>query len=110
MAKKEEVSKKVSDAAKETSAKAGNLWSKILGFLDPITSVIGDFVVESGKVIVTLSVLIGLVSVVIGGLADMGNVGFFTGLSSIFHNAIDVVMGGLTILVLIAIKENTDKK
>jgi len=109
MAKKEEVSKKVSEAAKETSEKVEKSWGKFLGFLDPLTNKIGEFVVDSGKVIVTLSILIGLISVLIGGFADMGNVGFFTGLSNIFHNAITVIMSGLTILVLIAIKENTDK-
>jgi hypothetical protein len=45
----------------------------------------------------------------IAGLTEMGNVGFFTGLTSMVNSMVNVIMGALVIFLLFAIKKNGDK-
>jgi len=66
-------------------------------------------VLAFGEIIVTISVIIGLVTALVGGLSDMANIGFFTGLSNMFSNFINVIMGALVIFLLFAIYRNGEK-
>ena len=83
--------------------------SKIIAIFEPITDKVRKIVLDFGELILTVSVTIGLVSAIIDGLSAMGNVGFFSGLSSMFNNIVSIVMGALVIFLLFAIRKNTEK-
>ena len=91
------------------SEKTEELVKTIGDKLNGITAKVQELVLGSGELIVTISVIIGLITALIGGIADMGNVGFFTGLSSMLSNMISVIMGSLVIFLLFAIYKNGEK-
>lgn len=111
--KVEEVVEKVEETVKETvedvKEGASSMFDKCLNIISPITDKVRSFVLGFGEIILTISVIIGLVSAILAGVSEMGNVGFFTGLSSMLQGMISVVMGALVIFLLFAIKKNTDK-
>ncbi len=104
---------KAADAAEKMTKQLGEgaekFGSKLIGICEPITQKVRDVVLGFGEVIVTISVIIGIVTAIIGGLADMGNIGFFTGLVNMIEGIVGVVMGALVIFLLFAIKKNGDK-
>lgn len=89
--------------------KIRNGLSQIITIASPITDRVRKIVLDFGEIILTVSIVIGLVSAIIDGLAVMGNVGFFSGLSSMFNNIVSIVMGALVIFLLFAIRKNTEK-
>ena len=111
--KVEEVVEKVTDTVEDTveDVKDGakSMFDKCLNIMSPITDKVRSFVLGFGEIILTVSVIIGLVSAILGGISDMGNVGFFTGLSNMLQGMISVVMGALVIFLLFAINKNTQK-
>ena len=99
----------VKEGAEKVSESIGNATKKTIDTLEPITEKVRENVLGFGEIIVTVSVLVGLFTAVLGGISEMGNVGFFSGLSSMLQNVVSVVMGALVIFLLFAIKKNTDK-
>ena len=100
----------------ESEAKVENKKNKledILGkgilFLSPITEKVRDIVLAFGELIVTISVIIGLGTAIIGGFSDMVNVGIFAGLSTMFSDIVSVIMGALVVFLLFAIYRNGEK-
>jgi len=83
---------------------------KGIALFTPITEKVRETVLSFGEIIVTISVIIGLVTAVVGGLSDMANVGFFAGLSTMFSSIVNVIMGALVIFLLFAIYRNGEKK
>ena len=94
---------------KQLGEGAEKLGNKLVDACEPITRKVRDVVLGFGEVIVTISVIIGIVTAIIGGLADMGNIGFFTGLVNMIEGIVGVIMGALVIFLLFAIKKNGDK-
>jgi phosphoglycerol transferase MdoB-like AlkP superfamily enzyme len=104
--------KKVEDVEEVTetmSEKVDNIAEKCIKFFSPITEKVRELVLGFGEIIVTVSVLIGVITAVIGGISDMINIGFFTGLSNMFSNIVSVIMGALVIFLLFAIYRNGQK-
>ncbi len=109
---KKSTEKKVEPAATEKedeaiSEKIHRATDKGLEIFDPITDTVREIVLKFGEIILTVSIIIGLGSAVIGGLTTMGNVGFFTGLNAMFSDSVKVIMGALVIFLLFAIHKNT---
>jgi len=99
----EEVVETAKEATKNISEKVNEATDKAIGFFNPITEKVRDIVLGFGELIVTVSVIIGLITAILGGITDMGNLGFFTGLTNMFSAMISVVMGALVIFLLFAI-------
>lgn len=91
------------------ASKSSGLLGQGIVFLSPITEKVRDIVLSFGELIVTVSVIIGLITAIIGGFSDMINVGFFAGLSSMFTDMVGVIMGALVIFLLFAIYRNGEK-
>jgi hypothetical protein len=102
------LAEQIEENAKDAQESAKKSWKEYGNMLEPITRKVRDFVLGFGEIIVTISVIFGLISALIAGLADMGNVGFFTGLTTMINNMVSVVMGALVIFLLFAIKNNGD--
>jgi hypothetical protein len=102
------LAEKIEESAREAQESTKKSWKEYGAMLDPITRRVRDFVLGFGEIIVTVSVVIGLISALIAGLAEMGNVGFFTGLTSMINSMVSVIMGALVIFLLFAIKKNGD--
>ena len=100
---------KVKEGAEKVSESIENATQKTIDIFDPITAKVRDNVLGFGEIIVTISVLIGLFTAIVGGFSEMGNVGFFSGFSSMLKDIVSVIMGALVIFLLFAIKKNTDK-
>lgn len=83
---------------------------KCVSFFAPITEKVRDIVLGFGEIIVTISVIIGLVTAIIGGISDMFNVSFFAGISTMFSDIVNVIMGALVIFLLFAIYRNGEPK
>ena len=105
----EATSETISDKAEAAKESIEEKVDKGVKALAPITDKVRELVLGFGEIILTVTVIIGLVSAVISGLSDMGNVGFFTGLGNMFQSISSVIMGALVIFLLFAIKKNTDK-
>ncbi len=101
--KTEEVIEAVTSSEIETETKSESISEKCISLLSPITEKVREIVLGFGEIIVTISVLIGLVTAIIGGLSDILNVGFFAGLSTMLSDIVSVVMGALVIFLLFAI-------
>ena len=93
----------------EVTQKSSNILGKGIVFLSPITEKVRDIVLGFGELIVTVSVIIGLVTAVISGITDIGNHGLFTGLTSMLSDMVSVIMGALVIFLLFAIYRNGEK-
>ena len=107
--KNEEIVEEITGSTKSMSDKFTDATEKGIGFFTPITEKVRDIVLGFGEIIVTISVIIGLLNAIIGGVSDMGNVGFFTGFSTMFSDMISVIMGALVIFLLFAIYRNSEK-
>jgi len=97
------------EKVEEVEKKSSNFIGRGIIFLSPITEKVRDIVLGFGELIVTVSVIVGVVAAVIGGVSDMGNIGFFAGLSSIFTEIVGVIMAALVIFLLFAIYRNGEK-
>jgi len=93
----------------EVEKKTGSILGRGILFLSPITERVRDIVLGFGELIVTISVIIGLITAIVGGFSQMANVGFFAGLSSMFTEMVGVIMGALVIFLLFAIYRNGEK-
>ncbi|HGZ69792.1 MAG TPA: hypothetical protein ENK87_00470 [Nitratifractor sp.] len=107
--KVEEVAEKVEDAAKEAGKKTGSYYKKCMNFLQKSTEKIRTLVLDFGEIIVTATVIVGLITAVVNGLSTMGNAGFFSGLSAMFNDIVSTILGALVIFLLFAIYKNTQK-
>jgi hypothetical protein len=106
---KQSLTEEIEERAKDAQERARKSWKDYGDMLEPITRKVRDFVLGFGEIIVTVSVIVGLVSASIAGVAEMGNVGFFTGLTTMVNSMVNVIMGALVIFLLFAIKKNGDK-
>ena len=106
--KVEEVTE-VEEETKKTEKKPSNILGRSILFLSPITERTRDIVLGFGELIVTVSVLIGLITAIIGGFSDILNVGVFAGISNMFTDMVNVIMGALVIFLLFAIYRNGQK-
>lgn len=97
------------EKVEEVERKPGNILGRGILFLSPITEKVRDIVLGFGELIVTVSVIVGLITAIIGGFSNMTNVGFLAGLSSMFADMIGVIMGALVIFLLFAIYRNGEK-
>jgi len=97
----------------EVEEKRGGLLSGMLGklivSLSPITEKVRDIVLAFGELIVTVSVIVGVVTAIIAGASDMMHIGIGAGLSTMFNGIVNVVMGALVIFLLFAIYRNGEK-
>jgi hypothetical protein len=97
-------------ASDETiSEKLNKATEKGLDIFDPITNTVRDIVLKFGEIILTVSIIIGLGNAVLQGLTTMGNVGFFSGISSMIEDMVKVIMSAIVIFLLFAIYKNTNK-
>jgi hypothetical protein len=105
----EKIAEEVGEAAESVNEKVSSASKKFMDYITPITEKVRDLVLGFGEIIITVTVIIGLISALIGGLSEMGNVGFFSGLSSMFTEMSGVIMGALMIFLLFGIYRNTEK-
>ncbi len=101
--KVEEIADQAEAVAEDIKAKSKKIFDRYLPLLETITEKVRNFVLSFGELIVTVTVIIGLVTAVLDGITDMGNVGFFSGLATMFNGAVSAVMGALIIFLLFAI-------
>ncbi len=94
----------------QTSGKAAGYCEKCQKLIGPVTEKVRDLVLGFGEIIITVTVVIALISAFVGGLSAMGNVGFFAGLSYMFTEMANVIMGALVLFLLFGIYRNTEKK
>jgi len=104
------MSKEETTKSQKEQNTAGSKIDKCVSFFAPITEKVRDIVLGFGEIIVTISVVIGLITAIIGGVSDMVNVSFFTGISTMFSDIVNVIMGALVIFLLFAIYRNGELK
>jgi hypothetical protein len=108
--KNEEIVEEVTESTKSIGEKLNDVTEKSIGLLSPITEKVREIVLGFGEIIVTISVIVGLVAALLGGITDMGNLGFFTGFTNMLSQMISVIMGALVIFLLFAIYRKSEKK
>ncbi|MBN2768177.1 MAG: hypothetical protein JXQ68_03675 [Campylobacterales bacterium] len=106
----EEIEEEIDEAQASFTEKINDAAEKTVSFFDPITQKVREIVLGIGEIIVTISAIVGIAAAIIGGFSDMGKIGFFAGLSSMFKGIVGVIMGALFIFLLFAIKEALEKK
>jgi hypothetical protein len=100
------------EAEVKAEKKAGmlsGLLGKTIVTLSPLMEKVRDIVLGFGELIVTVSVIIGLITALINGFSDMANIGFFAGLGTMFSEAVTVITGALVVFLLFAIYRNGEK-